>query len=235
MKKAFIIAGCALALIAVTAACASIIVGTFTRSSDPAVEVQQNNTTPSYTGNYWEQKLAELEAKTATTTTTTTRYSGNYWDQVVADFEAKKTTTTVRNTPTTATRTMADDFNDYILPWLLLILGFAIIAFLHLFVPILVAAWYSDRKPLKPYAVLLIAAIGGVVGFFITGLSAVELRGTAGLIQSAFWTMVCFLILKKKGFVEKTSVFCPRCKNKVRRNATFCDRCGAEIYRENDE
>ena len=87
MKKGFLLAGCVATVIAATIVCTLVIVGSFNHSPDLPVEAPQNNTT------------------------TTTYSSGNYWDQVVADFEAKKTTTAVRNTTTPATKTMADDFN----------------------------------------------------------------------------------------------------------------------------
>lgn len=79
--------------------------------------------------------------------------------------------------------------------WVLLIIGLLFIAFIHLIIPICVA---KSGKPLKKSTMWLIAAIGGLVGFLVCGLMQVPFRGILGLLQSAFWTVISFFILKKR-------------------------------------
>jgi hypothetical protein len=113
--------------------------------------------------------------------------------------------------------------------WLLLILGILTIGFLHLIIPVCVAI---SRKPLKKSGLWLIAAIGGLVGFVICAILQEEFRGVAGLIQSAFWTLISFFILKKRCYVKRQVKFCSKCGNKLEDNSLFCDKCGTEINKE---
>jgi hypothetical protein len=84
---------------------------------------------------------------------------------------------------------------DVILALALLPISIAIIALAHLFIPWIVAA---DGKPRKTSNMWLFAIIGGVVGFILCALLVGQFRGFAGLLQSTFWTVIGFFIIRKK-------------------------------------
>lgn len=79
--------------------------------------------------------------------------------------------------------------------YLLFLIGLLFISFLHLIVPICFAAGGKKRKKSTLW---LIAIAGGLVGFVVCFIMQEQFRGLAGFIQSAFWTVIAYFILKKR-------------------------------------
>lgn len=84
--------------------------------------------------------------------------------------------------------------------YLLLLIGLLAIAFLHLIVPICFAAGGKKRKK---SALWLIAIIGGLIGFVVCFIMQEQFRGLLGIIQSAFWTVIAYFILKKRCYEKE--------------------------------
>ncbi len=84
--------------------------------------------------------------------------------------------------------------------YLLLLIGWLFISFIHLIIPICFA---TGGKKRKKSTLWVIAIAGGLVGFVVCFIMQEEFRGMAGVIQSAFWTVIAYLILKKRCY-EKT-------------------------------
>ena len=81
--------------------------------------------------------------------------------------------------------------------YLLLLIGLLFISFIHLIVPICFAVGGKSRKKSTLW---LIAITGGLIGFIVCFIMQEEFRGLAGIIQSAFWTVIAYFILKKRCF-----------------------------------
>ncbi len=110
--------------------------------------------------------------------------------------------------------------------WLLLILGLLFVSFMHLIVPICVAI---SERPLKKSGLWLVALVGGLIGFVVCAIMQEEFRGMTGVVQSAFWTVISFFILKKRCYVKNSVKFCRKCGNRLEGNALFCNKCGTKI------
>ncbi len=82
---------------------------------------------------------------------------------------------------------------------LLFIIGSLMIGFLHLIIPLCVVK--SKQIFIKKSTIWLIAIAGGLLGFIVCAIMQEEFRGLAGILQSAFWTFINYLILKKKCYV----------------------------------
>ena len=115
--------------------------------------------------------------------------------------------------------------------WLLLLIGLLFISFVHLIVPICVAA---VGKPHKKSSLWWIAIAGGLIGFVVCALMQEEFRGLAGIIQSTFWTIISFFILKKRCFTRYNTAVCKECGNKLSINSSFCSKCGAQVKKDNE-
>jgi hypothetical protein len=89
--------------------------------------------------------------------------------------------------------------------YLLFFLGLLIISFLHLIIPICFAA---GRKQRKKSTLWLLALAGGLFGFVICFIMQEEFRGLAGILQSAFWTVIAYFILKKRCYQKEN--FCQK-------------------------
>ena len=115
--------------------------------------------------------------------------------------------------------------------WLLLLIGLLFISFIHLIIPICVAVGGKQRKKSSLW---WISIAGGLLGFIVCALMQEEFRGLAGIIQSAFWTIISFLILKKRCFTRHNAVVCKECGNKLSFDSTFCNKCGAQVKSSNE-
>ena len=80
-----------------------------------------------------------------------------------------------------------------IIVMLLFIIGFLIMAFAHLVIPICFAI---SRKRFPEIILWLIAAGGALLGFIVCALLAEQFRGALGVINSAFWLIIGYVILK---------------------------------------
>lgn len=91
---------------------------------------------------------------------------------------------------------------DIVLALALLPIGIFTIASAHLLVPWIVAA---TKKPLKTSTMWLFATIGGVVGFILCALIDGEgnFLNVLGILQSVFWTVIGFFIIRKKCKCDK--------------------------------
>lgn len=81
----------------------------------------------------------------------------------------------------------------------LFIIGLAMISFLHLIIPIIVI----KKTPIitEKKTVWLWALAGGLLGFIVCAIMVEQFRGLAGIVQSAFWVVVDYFIIKKKCYV----------------------------------
>ena len=87
-------------------------------------------------------------------------------------------------------------FPEFLLLALLFLIGLTIVVFVHLIVTILVVT--SKKTFVKKLPLWLIAIAGGLLGFILCAIVQEEFRGGVGAIQSAFWVIMNYLILKKK-------------------------------------
>ena len=93
------------------------------------------------------------------------------------------------------------ELKDILLGLLLFSIGLAFVTFIHLIIPISVAK--SKKTFTKKSTLWLIASAGGLLGFIICAIMVAVFRGPTGIIQSAFWTIINYFILKKKCYEKK--------------------------------
>jgi hypothetical protein len=90
-------------------------------------------------------------------------------------------------------------FWDFLLVAIAFVIGSVAVIISHLIIPIIVIR--KDPIITKKSTLWLLALASGLLGFIICAFLAEGFRGISGIIQSAFWVIVDYFIIKKKCYV----------------------------------